>query len=336
MHAVRPHWDAVARLGRYAPLVALFLSSYAVPAWAQRDTASDEVVLRYTPRTDTPVRYSYSFSARFEPEGGPGGGPGGGGPGGGGRGGPGGGGPGGDGPGGGGPGGGGPGGSPKVAVDVCVQPERIEDDGRVTLRIDVMPEPASAAGPRLPANSSVRGVMTPLRQLAEVSVDEPAQERPQGGPGGPGDAFAVDGLLSIVGSLLLPREPVTVGAKWSGVSEVPSPSGGDPTKVGTGSELVDRVLDGDRPVSVIYTELQVPVRFTGRSGPQSASGNMGIALMLEVFEDTGDIRTLTTVRAQGSMKAGELKVRIRDIAVSLLQHDAEGGTLTPLPRRPAR
>jgi len=181
--------------------------------------------------------------------------------------------------------------------------------------------------------------MTPRRELIELSGEDETADRAMGGP------FGLPTLTRILGSLVLPKEPVAPGARWETTTHIPTPGEGRPAKVGVKSRLEGRLLDGDRPVSVIHTELQVPVEFGGRRGDTGARGNMGIVLMLEVYEDTGDVRTLTTVRGQGSidMGRGKLKLRgsidmgrgklkLRDIDVNLLLRNASGELLGPLAR----
>ena len=57
---------------------------------------------------------------------------------------------------------------------------------------------------------------------------------------------------------------------------------------------------------------------------------MGIAMMLEVYEDTGDIRAVSTVRGQGSMRTQRGAVELENITVSLRLRLPSGDLVTPL------
>jgi hypothetical protein len=121
-----------------------------------------------------------------------------------------------------------------------------------------------------------------------------------------------DLIIEIIDGLYLPEQPVGVGDTWHVTHEITMPESGRVTEMDIEGELRGRVLDGERWVSVIYSELQIPLRLN--NGDTEVRGNIGVRLNLEVYEDTGEIRYADGT-GQGSAKP-DLAVRVAKIKLS--------------------
>jgi hypothetical protein len=127
-----------------------------------------------------------------------------------------------------------------------------------------------------------------------------------------------DLVLQAMNGLVFPEEPVGVGDSWHVQPEIQMPEqDGEPgavVKMDVKSEVTDRVLEGDRWVMKMHTELQVPIQL-----PQ-ASGNIGIHLLQEIYEDTGDIRYAYGYgrgSATPKLKVRAVKAKLRDFEIHL-------------------
>jgi len=125
------------------------------------------------------------------------------------------------------------------------------------------------------------------------------------------DAGWRDLVVQAMNSLSFPDEPIRIGDRWERTHTLTMPETGTVTKMEVKSQLTDRVPDGDRWVSLVSAEAQIPLDL--RTGDTRVAGNIGLHLRLEVFEDDGGLRYVRGW-GRGSAKP-DLKVRVAKIRI---------------------
>jgi len=142
------------------------------------------------------------------------------------------------------------------------------------------------------------------RRLLEI-VDAPGENTAET------DAGWRNLVVQAMNSLSFPDEPIRIGDRWERIHTLTMPETGTVTEMEVKSQLTDRMLDGDRWVSLVSAEAQIPLDL--RTGDTRVAGNIGLHLRLEVYEDDGGLRYVRGW-GRGSAKP-DLKVRVAKIRI---------------------